>query len=470
MREPPVALRRQLTAWDLTLIGVGATIGAGIFVLAGPAASQWAGPAVSLSFVIAAVACACGALCYAELAVMMPQAGSAYSYALAATGSFFAWIVGWNLVLEYLACASTVAVGWSAYFTEFVADLGIRLPRRYSSAPIDVDGNYHLIATGALLNLPAAAIVAVLTVLLLFGIGATARVNNLMVWIKVGIVLLVIVCGAAFVHPANWHPFIPPNTGHFGRFGVSGVFRGAALMFFAYIGFDTVSTLAQEAKNPQRSLPLGLLGSLGICAVLYVAMAVVMTGMLSYQKLDVANPVTVALVQAGPRLSWLVPLVGIAAIVGLSSAILSSILGQSRIFYVMARDGMVPGLFLKIHPRFQTPFVGTLCIGIGAAFIAACFPIEALGELVSMGTLVAFMSVCISVLKLRHSHPDLPRPFRVPFSPLVPVAGIACCLLMMAFLPGATWIRLAAWTLIGLAIYWLRRHKIRARSPAALAS
>jgi APA family basic amino acid/polyamine antiporter len=441
---------------------VGATIGAGIFVLAGTAAAQWAGPAVSLSFVLAAIGCLCGALCYAELAVLMPQAGSAYSYALVATGQFVAWLVGWNLALEYLACASTVAVGWSAYFTEFIGVFGVHLPPQYSNAPLSFNAGYHLVATGAVLNIPAVGIVLFLTALLLFGIGTAARANNTMVWIKVTIVLLVIVCGAAFVKPANWHPFIPANTsGEFGKFGFSGVLRGAALMFFAYIGFDTVSTLAQETRNPQRDLPIGLLGSLGICAVLYVAMAVVMTGMVAYQKLDVANPVTVALAQAGPALVWLLPLVGVAAIVGLASAILSSILGQSRILYVMAADGMVPGMFLRIHPRFGIPMLGTVVIGLIAALIAGLFPIEILGELVSMGTLVAFMSVCINVLVMRKTHAHLARPFRVPFSPLVPCLGIACCGIMMGSLPGATWIRLAVWTLIGLVIYWAQRKRIR---------
>jgi basic amino acid/polyamine antiporter, APA family len=449
-------LQRRLGALDLTLIGVGATIGAGIFVLAGTAAAQWAGPAVSLSFALAALGCLCGALCYAELAVLIPQAGSAYTYTLVAAGPFAAWLVGWNLVLEYLVCASTVAVGWSAYFGELLGELGIHLPPRYCNAPLGFDGSSHLVMTGAIVNLPAVGIVLLLTVLVLAGIGTTARANNVMVWIKVGIVLLVIVCGAAFVHPGNWHPFIPPNTdGRFGRFGFSGVMRGAALMFFAYIGFDTVSTLGQESRNPQRDLPIGLLASLAICAVLYVAMAAVMTGMVSYQRLGVANPITVALAQAGPALAWLLPLVGVGAILGLASAILSSILGQSRIFYAMARDGLLPRLFMQIHPRFATPLAGTSIVGASSALIAGLFPIEVLGELVSIGTLVAFMSVCIDVMIMRRTHASLPRIFRVPWSPFVPSLGILCCAVLMVSLPGATWIRLLIWMSIGLMLYRL---------------
>ncbi len=281
-----------------------------------------------------------------------------------------------------------------------------------------------------------------------------------MVWVKMGIVLLVIVCGTAFVHPANWHPFIPPNSGEPGRFGFSGVLRGAALMFFAYIGFDTVSTLGQESRRPQRDLPIGLLASLAICAVLYVAMAAVMTGMVSYQKLGVANPITVALAQAGPALAWLLPLVGVGAILGLASAILSSILGQSRIFYAMARDGLMPRLFMEIHPRFATPLLGTLLVGSGAAVIAGLFPIEVLGELVSIGTLVAFLSVCINVLVMRRTQANAPRAFRVPWSPLVPSLGIVCCVVLMFSLPSATWVRLLAWMILGLVIYkWLYRKE-----------
>jgi basic amino acid/polyamine antiporter, APA family len=463
MSSEAPALRRSLGALDLILIGVGATIGAGIFVLAGTAAAQWAGPAVTVSFILAALGCLCGALCYAELSVLMPQAGSAYTYARVATGPLIGWLVGWNLVLEYLVCAATVAVGWSAYFSEVLARLGLPLPARFSNAPLRFAGGYNLVATGAVVNVPAVALIVVLTVLVLAGIGATARANNLMVWTKIAIVVLVIACGAAYVHPANWHPFVPPNTsGHFGEFGVSGVLRGAALMFFAYIGFDTVSTLAQESRRPQRDLPIGLLGSLGICAVLYVGVAAVMTGMVSYRHLDVANPITVALAQAGPDLAWLVPIVGVGAILGLASAVLSSILGQSRIFYAMARDGLLPPLFLKVHSRFGTPLAGTIIVGAFAALIAGLFPIEVLGELVSIGTLLAFMSVCADVMVMRRSHPHLPRIFRVPWSPLVPCLGIACCAVLMLSLPAATWIRLLVWMVLGLLIYpvLLRQRKV----------
>lgn len=463
MSSEAPALRRSLGALDLILIGVGATIGAGIFVLAGTAAAQWAGPAVTVSFILAALGCLCGALCYAELAVLMPQAGSAYTYARVATGPLIGWLVGWNLVLEYLVCAATVAVGWSAYFSEVLAGLGLPLPARFSNAPLRFAGGYNLVATGAVVNVPAVALIVVLTVLVLAGIGATARANNLMVWTKMAIVVLVIACGAAYVHPANWHPFVPPNTsGRFGEFGVSGVLRGAALMFFAYIGFDTVSTLAQESRRPQRDLPIGLLGSLGICAALYVGVAAVMTGMVSYRNLDVANPITVALAQAGPDLAWLVPIVGVGAILGLASAVLSSLLGQSRIFYAMARDGLLPPLFLRVHSRFGTPLAGTIIVGAFAALIAGLFPIEVLGELVSIGTLLAFMSVCVDVMVMRRSHPHLPRIFRVPWSPLVPSLGIACCAVLMLSLPAATWIRLLVWMVLGLLIYpvLLRRRKV----------
>ncbi|MBX3173462.1 MAG: amino acid permease [Gemmatimonadaceae bacterium] len=455
-------LKRSLTATNLTLLGVGAIIGAGIFVLTGTAAAQHAGPAIVISFMIAGLGCAFAGLCYAEFASMIPIAGSAYTYGYATLGELFAWIIGWDLILEYLFAASTVAVGWSGYFVQFLSDLGINLPSALVNAPFSIEGTHTLVRTGAIINLPAVALVLLMTTLLVLGIKESARLNNLIVYVKVGIVLLVIAFGFFYVDAANWSPFIPPAltdavTGAAipGKFGWSGIFAGAGVIFFAYIGFDAVSTAAQEARNPQRDLPIGILASLAICTLLYILMALVMTGMVPYPQLDVAEPVYVALDAAGPALSWLKYAATIGAIAGLASVVLVMLMGQPRIFYAMSRDGLLPPVFGKVHPKFQTPWLATIITGVFAAVFAGLFPIGILGHLVSIGTLFAFMIVCAGVLILRRRRPDIERPFRTPLVPFVPLGGIIVCGYLMYSLPPDTWARLGVWMAIGLVIYFV---------------
>lgn len=444
-------LKRTLGPFHLMALGIGAIIGAGIFVITGTAAADYAGPGIVISFVIASVGCAAAGLCYAELAAMIPFSGSAYTYAYAAFGRFAAWVIGWDLVLEYAMAASTVSVGWGGYFTSFLNNVGIHLPAELTNAPLQsTHGFADITLTGAIVNLPAVGIILLITGLLVVGIRESAGVNTAMVVLKVGIVLAIIGFGLPLIKASNLDPFIPPAEGD--KYGWQGVIAASAIIFFAYIGFDSVSVAAQEARNPQRDLPIGILGSLAICTVLYILMALTMTGLANYKTLGVANPVTVA-IQAAPSLVWLEPWVNLGAITGLSTVILVSLYGQTRVFYAMARDGFLPPVFAKVHPTFGTPANGTLLIGVFAAVFGGMFPIGMLGELVSIGTLLAFVLVCLGVIVLRMTKPKVARPFKTPLYPIMPLIGIAVCGYMMWNLPTDTWARLAVWFFVGLIIF-----------------
>jgi APA family basic amino acid/polyamine antiporter len=446
-------LNRVLGPGSLTAAGLGAMIGSGIFVLTGTVAAEHTGPAITLAFIVAAIGCGLAALCYAELAAMIPVSGSAYSYTYATLGEGVAWFVGWNLALEYVMSAAAVAVGWSGYVVNLCAELGLHFPAALTNAPLGKMANNHLGLSGAVVNVPAVLIVAALTWLCYVGVRESTRVNNAMVIVKIAIIVLFIIVGLKFVDTSQWHPFLPANTGEFGHFGFSGVIQGAAIIFFAYIGFDQAATTAQEARNPQRDLPIGILAALVISTVLYIVMAAVMTGMVDYTKLDVAAPVAVAL-DAHPELFWLGLPVKIGAIIGMTSVILMSILGQPRIFMAMSRDGLLPPALQKVHPKYRTPHIATIITGVIAAAFAGVFPLDVLGELISIGILLAFTAVCAGVLVLRRTQPDTPRPFRVPGAAFTCIAGVVVCLGMTLALPHDTWIRLLVWSLIGGAVYF----------------
>lgn len=448
--EGEADLRRTLTATQLVLLGVGAVVGAGIFVLTGQAAAEHAGPAIILSFVLAGIACAFAGLCYAEFAAMLPVSGSAYSYSYATLGEGVAWFIGWCLVLEYLFAASTVAVGWSGYLNAFLHNFGVALPVELASAPFTIV-NGELFRSGALINLPAVLIIAAITCVGYVGITQSAFVNGIIVAIKVTVILLFIGFGAQYIDVANWQPFIPENEGP-GRFGASGVVRAAAIVFFAYIGFDAVSTAAGEAKNPQRDMPIGILGSLVVCTLLYILVCAVLTGIMPYQLLGTPEPVSTAL-DNYPALHWLQTAVQLAAIAGLSSVILVMLMGQPRIFYSMSRDGLLPKIFGKVHPKYHTPHVSTVLVGIVAAGLAGFLPISLLGEMVSMGTLLAFATVCAGVLILRRTRPDLPRPFKVPLAIVICPLGVISCLYLFIQPFSEHWDLLLSWIGIGLFIY-----------------
>ncbi|KQP88599.1 amino acid permease [Methylobacterium sp. Leaf113] len=457
----PSSLPRSLSACDLVALGVGATIGAGIFVLTGTAAANYAGPGLTLSFVLGGVACGFVALCYAELAAMVPASGSTYTYTSATLGEACAWIIGWDLVLEYAMSAATVAVGWSGYVRSLLSTAGLHLPPALTAAPFSpLPGS----AT-AWFDLPAALLIGLLTLLLVRGNRGSTRVNAMMVVIKIIIILAFVGIGAAHVDTGLWSPLVPENTGTFGEFGWSGVLRGAGVVFFAFIGFETISTAAGETRQPQRDAPIGLLGSLAISTVLYVAVAAVLTGLVPYRALDVPDPIAKAVEVIG--LGPFSAAIKVGAILGLTTSALAALYGQARIFYAMARDGLLPPAFARVHPRFRTPATSQITIGIVTALVAGLVPIDLLGELVSIGTLFAFIVICTAALVLRRTEPDRQRPFRVPGMPVVPVLGILSCLGLMLGLPGDTWLRLAVWLAIGLAIYFGYGRKVARLHRAA---
>jgi basic amino acid/polyamine antiporter, APA family len=464
--EHATGLKRTLTAMDLVMLGIGAIIGTGIFVLTGRAAAVNAGPAVALSFILAGTASVFAGLCYAEMASMIPISGSAYTYAYATMGELVAWIIGWDLILEYLVAAAAVSVGWSGYVVAFLQHaFGYAIPPQWTNAPVTWVPDHaatmggHFVSTGHIVNLPAVLVVLAVTVILVVGIKESARFNTVIVFIKVAVVLAFIAFAASFVKAENWDPFIPPNQGAFGQFGISGIMQGAAMVFFAYIGFDAVSTAAQETKNPQRDLPIGILGSLAICTVLYIAVSLILTGVVPYQQLNVPHPISVGIAATGIR--WLTFAVEIGAIAGLTSVMLVMLLGQPRIFFSMAVDGLFPKVATKIHPKFGTPWVTTIITGIVCAIAGGMLPIDVLAELTSIGTLFAFVLVSLGVMILRIRRPEIPRIFRVPGGTyLVPLLGAGFSAVLMYSATTHTIIRLFAWLALGMVFYYFygRKH------------
>lgn len=447
-------LKRTLGPWNLISLGIGAIIGAGIFVMSGTAAAQHAGPAIVLSFILAGMACGFTGLCYAELASVLPVSGSAYTYSYATLGEIFAWIMGWLLILEYGVSAATVAVGWSGYVQSFLADFGIHIPPMLSAAYGTVvklpDGGEAV----ALFNLPAFLAICGITAILIVGVKESANVNNVIVLTKLVVVLIFIGVGIFYIHPENWVPFIPEkviDANGAEHFGNSGVVAAAGVIFFAYIGFEAVSTASQEARNPQKDVPIGILGSLIVCTILYILVSGVLTGVVHYSELNVPDPIAVGVNAMG--LPWLKFIVKVGAIMGLSSVMLVTMYGQTRVFYIMSKDGLLPNVFSKLHPKFQTPHFNTMIVGLLLATAAALTPISVLGDLVSMGTLTAFSVVCFSVLYLRKARPELERPFKCPGMPFVPVLGILFCGYLIANLGHHTFVMLGWWLVAGAAFY-----------------
>jgi basic amino acid/polyamine antiporter, APA family len=473
--EGSQGLVRALGPYNLISLGIGAIIGAGIFVLTGTAAAQFAGPGITLSFVLVGIGCAFAGLCYAEFAAMIPISGSAYTYSYATLGEIFAWIIGWDLVLEYAFGAATVASGWSGTLVSMLQDFGVRLPPQLIGTPgvdfvffqainaagIGLDG---LPRATALFNLPAFVSILIVTAILVIGVKESAGFNTVAVFIKVATIIIFVAIAGAYlwqnpgVFSNNWREFIPENKGEFGQFGWSGIARGASVIFFAYIGFDAVTTAAQEAKNPQRDMPIGLLGSLAICTILFLVVSAVLTGVTHYSQLNVAAPVALAIGATGVK--WGSLIVNLGSLAGLSTVMLVMLLGQSRIFYAMSRDGLLPPWAGAIHPRFRTPWISSIVVGLMVATFSGIFPISVLGQLVNIGTLLAFVIVCAGIWILRTKRPDMNRPFKTPWVPFTPLMGILISLALMASLPLDTWIRLIVWLLIGFAIYfgYSRKH------------
>ncbi|MBD3582894.1 amino acid permease [Flavobacterium selenitireducens] len=451
-------LKRTLGPVNLIAIGVGVIIGAGLFSLTGIAAAENAGPAVTLSFIIAAVGCAFSALCYAEFASMVPVSGSAYTYAYATLGELFAWIIGWDLVLEYSVGAATVGISWSQYLVKFLDGFGIHLPPQIVHSPFESVVMANGSVVNGIVNLPAVLIIALITSVIIKGTKSSAFFNVIVVALKVGVVLVFIGLGWQYIDPANYQPYMPQNTGTFGEFGWSGVLRGAGVVFFVFIGFDIVATMAQETKNPQRNMPIGILGSLAVCTVLFILFGYVMTGLANYTEFkDSAAPVAIAI--AKTPYTWLATAVILAILIGYTSVILVDLLGQSRVFYAMSKDGLLPQVFSRLHPKFQTPSKSNLVLCVFISLFAGFIPISVVGEMTSIGTLLAFVMVCLGILILRKTQPNVERPFRTPWVPLVPILGILTCLVMMFSLPLDTWLRLFVWLAIGFAIYFLYGKK-----------
>jgi APA family basic amino acid/polyamine antiporter len=466
-----LSLKKTLGATKLVALGIGAIIGAGLFSITGGAAAYQAGPAITVSFVIAALGCGFAGLCYAEFASMIPVAGSAYTYSYATMGEFIAWIIGWDLVLEYAIAAATVSISWSRYLVKFLEGFGLHLPQKLVLCPWD----------GGIINLPAAFIVVVASLLLIRGTEGSSKVNLIIVVLKIAVVLIFIFLGWKYINTANYTPYIPANTGTFGEYGFSGIIRAAAVVFFAFIGFDAVSTAAQEAKNPKKNLPIGILVSLVICTVLYILFAHVMTGVVNYTAFkghDGIAPVAIAIDHMGkvdslgiihPDYPWLNKAILLAILAGYTSVILVMLLGQSRVFYSMSKDGLLPKVFSQIHSVYRTPVKSNLLLLIVVGTFAALVPARVAGEMTSIGTLLAFILVCAGILVMRRTMPNVPRAFKTPFVPLVPVLGIITCLFMMVFLPADTWIRLLIWMVIGLdvyIVYGFRKSKLQSISPS----
>src|SRR5687768_5521919 len=436
-------LKRTLTATSLVALGIGAIIGAGLFSLTGIAAAHHAGPAVTLSFVVAAFGCAFAGLCYSEFSTMIPIAGSAYTYSYATMGELLAWIIGWDLVLEYAVGAATVAVSWSGYVASLLKDFGILVNPQWINSPFTKITLENGTVVNGIINVPAIIVVVMISTLLIVGIQESARVNAVIVVVKVSVVIIFIVIGCSFINPSNYTPYIPANTGESGHFGYSGVLRAAGVVFFAFIGFDAVSTAAQETKNPQKHMPIGIIGSLVVCTVLYILFAHVLTGIVNFKELNNAAPVATAIDRTG--LAWLKTAIKVAIIAGYTSVILVMLLGQSRVFYSMSRDGLLPKVFSDIHPKWRTPWRSNLVFMVFVGLFAAFAPIQLVGEMTSIGTLFAFVLVCAGIMVMRKTHPELPRPFRTPLVPLVPVLGIAANLFLMAGLGIENWLRLFIW-------------------------
>jgi len=446
-------LKRTLGPINLILIGVGLTLGAGLFSITGLAAANHSGPAVTLSFVIAALGCGFAALCYAEFASMIPVAGSAYTYSYATMGELFAWIIGWDLVLEYSVGCATVAISWSQYLTRFLASLHIYLPPQLTLSPFETAKLADGSAVHGIINIPAALVVVLMTAILIRGTKGSAIVNGIIVFLKVGVVLVFIALGWQYIDPANYHPYIPENTGTFGQFGWSGVLRGAGLVFFVFIGFDAVAASAQETKNPARDLPIGIIGSLLVCTVLFGLFGHVMTGLANYKEFaNSGAPVAIA-IEKTPY-AWLSQAIILAILIGYTSVILIDLMAQSRMFYSISKDGLLPKMFSDVHAKFKTPYKSNVILCLFIGLFAAFVPMNVVGEMTSIGTLLAFLMVCVGILILRKTNPEAKRPFRVPLVPLIPILGILTCIAMMVFLPWETWLRLAVWLLIGLAIYF----------------